>query len=236
MELKSVNLCLCLLWILVKSNEAVYVEATELNLTYPVRPNLVFKSLPLLGVCAGKPGPGGYVRLEVKQYGATLGHYNYYVRNDSITVRKKMTKTHVKIVRVEKSTPFMSTYPNLTKLAFKICVSEEMFPASWIYCSSYNRYGFLNGESYQELNLMRYRPGKPAFKVYYHLHPNIIIEGEILTLACSAYVGTMGRLVFHIDGAKSYREQNWTIYWDETKPVRKSGHPGLLTFNRGKSL
>ncbi|GFS08604.1 hypothetical protein ElyMa_003017900 [Elysia marginata] len=138
MKLSSLKLVVWILWLFIKQN-----QASELSLTYPGHPDIVYLSLPLQGVCTGKPGPGGQLRLEVRYYAKMFGEYNYYVRNKSMAVWKPMEKTVVKIL----------PDPDVTKLAFKFCVSKQMLPSVMIRCTSYNYFGVLNGVTSKTVDL-----------------------------------------------------------------------------------
>ncbi|RUS76045.1 hypothetical protein EGW08_016201 [Elysia chlorotica] len=228
MKHPPIVLVLCSVCLLNRVRVGESQESPNITVTVHNPPNVMYARHPIQGFCYGFPDADGTLemRFHNKDFEGDdhmIGKYVFY-KNLHSEVHRRLPMRMVLNISPDETVPGPE---NRVKrmVWFKICPTEALYK-SYITCSSQDSKGVRMirvraAPSGPHKFVFKYEqgPSLPQVKTHYHFEPDIVIEGEMLRVSCTANVGTRGLLDFILKLPGKQDKHQWRVAYNLPYPT-----------------
>lgn len=230
MEIKSLKLCLHLLWMFLAICQGQEEDNTEslktnLSLTYHDGHSSLFAFTNVQGVCSAQFSPQATLFLIAKSKNDTILAEIWFQGLISLQLRNLMGL----VTQMVNVTWADGTTEEKKGIAFKFCLKEEIT----FVCALRSLKGKRLNHTSTKTIVASTRPRLPILVVDFHLERKTIIQNTILRVGCAGVVGTRGSIILTLSSKVGFQEHNWNISLDGQ--ISGDTQLGHITFKTGMS-
>lgn len=208
----------------------------QVKLTPHRPPAVIYGHHPIQFQCTGWPDTGGHLYIRFNsgvnpmKENPVIGMYEFFA-DKAVKVPHELGMKINYLVNVSKD----PARPNRDKLTvtLKVC-PKDILHGGVIDCGTRDAGGVgwmrLDGTTRLQFKY-DLGPTVPRVKVNFHFPPNIVVLDEELSMACSAWVGLHGKLVFAKN--QGIAPDYWIVHWDLPEPSLAEGFNSRIVTTKG---